>query len=129
MRLLRLISFPTLGLIFALTGTACNDGPAEPESGFVSVTLQSPNGPEGGVVFLVKGDAPSRIVSPGGPLFTRQVADGTSVAVIRDPAGVLGFRMEIPDLGNPPDVEVVEVSGPDDVLRANLDLYSVEISR
>lgn len=103
---------------------ACDSGP---DPGFVTVELVSPQGAEGAFLVEVRGGAAGAAVSADGTVFRHAVAGGERVAVIRDGAGPLSFRLEVADRGEPPAVELLQVAGPDDVLRADLGPYALEV--
>lgn len=108
---------------------ACGDDAPAPEPGFVDVSLTSPNGAEGAAIFLVSEEPVTRAETSSGVAFVRQAPDGSRIVLVRDVGGDLTFRMEVEDIHRPPAVEVLEVAGPDDAVRATLDGYRVEVGR
>lgn len=129
MALFRSLRTPAACLVLALSLSTCgDDGTSGPEPGWLTVELQSPFGAEGAALFFV--DQPVLDVSQA-PLtiFTEEVQGGVRIAVLRATPGGLDFRIEVEDIDDPPTVELLEVAGPDDELRANIDTYRVELRR
>lgn len=116
-----------LGATVAALG--CGDDSAAPEvtPGELTLRLNSPNGAEGAL--LVEIDGPVSVSNQAvGGLYTVQDGDITRVLVVMDEAGEIQFRITVPDVQLAPEYRIIEVSGPDDSLRAVLDGYTLEFT-
>jgi hypothetical protein len=115
-------------LTVSLALAACEDELPGPEPGWMTVTIDSPHGAEGAAMLFV--DQPIGQVSQG-PLrvFRREVDGGVRLAVMRAIPGGLNFRMQVEDVHQPPTVTLLQVGGPDNELRGDLDGYLVELAR
>lgn len=120
---------PTLVIFLAAAlVAACDDEMPGPEPGWMTVVIESPHEAEGGVVLLF--DQPIGRTSQGPVrIFRRDVEGGVRVAALREIPGGLDFRVEVEDVHQPPAVELLQVAGPDNELRADLDAYTVELRR
>lgn len=110
---------------------ACGDG-AGPVSGpgTLTATVESPVGSEGAAVLVVFGDGVEGVRQSGdGWLYSERSGDSVTVVVVADQPGVLTFGVDVADTTLAPLAEVLQVSGPDDELRANPSSYSVEFRR
>jgi hypothetical protein len=115
-------------LLAAVALGACEDDLPGPEPGTLTLVITSPNGPEGAA--LVHLDQPVEWTA-GGILsvYEREAGGGVYLALVRVVAGQLQVELEVADLRDPPAVELLQVAGPDDELRADLGLYTVELRR
>lgn len=97
--------------------------------GDMTATLVSPNGNEGSAVLELTSGTILAITTPETyeRVYGVPTAPGRIVIVRRDP-GQITFRLVADDIDNPPEIRVVEVAGPDDVLRADLSRYSVKLT-
>ena len=112
-----------LAVAAACGGDATTSGPSTP----LVVRLRSPNTVEGAAVFRVRGAGVPEPQAEAGTLFTRPLADGWSVVVLLDTAGVPRFR--VPTDAEAVQVELVQVAAPDNTLRTDLSGYTVEVAR
>lgn len=123
-RALRVAALATL-----LVGTAaCGDqGPAS-GPGELTVRVVSPNGAEGAAVVHLVGDGMGALSPVDGRVFGGQDGDTLRVVVVNEAGGELRFQLAVADTTVKPQGVLVEVSGPDDQLRA-LTGYTLEIRR
>ena len=116
-------------LLAPLSLTACggDDGPIDIPGGpgTVSLTLESPNGPEGGVLVHLIGNGATNVTSAVGDLFTSVSGDTVKVLLLRQDPGELGFSFTLPDTTRRPGIQIQQVTGGDNQLRANLSTYSM----
>lgn len=117
-------------VLVALVATlaACGDGSGPPEvaPGQVDVLLESPHGPEGAL--LVELDvAISSLQAVGGEVF-QEAADGRTRLLALDDAGEIRFRIGVPDTKRTVTYRIIEVAGPDNVLRGDLSGYALAFS-
>ena len=117
---------PVLAVAAAL---ACGDpsdqaGPAQ--EGPVRVILVSPNGPEGAALFEMPIDGIVSVRAPVGAVFESQAAGRRQVALFASQPIQLVLELTVADQAHPPDVRLVQVSGPDDQARP-LTGYRVQV--
>lgn len=108
---------------------ACgSDGGGEPRQSVTwSAQLVSPNGAEGAAVLELDG-AVAATRTPAGTRVMHHVDGGvTRVVVVRDEPGQLSFELDLAGRGAAPAASVIEVSGPDDALRASTTGYRVSL--
>jgi hypothetical protein len=105
---------------------ACSDGPAAPPGSPDRLgVLQSPHGPEGAAVLEVSG-GPFLEVRPDGGELHAGTADGvTRIVVVQHEPGEIRFRVRMDPSTPDPVVRILQVAGPDDVLRRDLSAYRV----
>lgn len=113
----------------SLLASACDLGPpAGP--GTMTATVVSPNGAEGSALVLVYGPGIRSVGALDGRVFGEQQGDTVRVVVVRDDAGgTLRFSLEVADTTQSFTGVVLDVAGPDDVLRGGASAYAVEIHR
>jgi hypothetical protein len=115
-------------LAAALPLVGCDDDLPGPEPGTLIVVITSPHGAEGAALLRV--DQPVEWTAGGlVSVYERESAGGVILALVRQVAGPLQIELEVVDLRDPPTVELLQVAGPDDELRTDLDLYTVELRR
>lgn len=119
---------------WAITGlvllmTACLDEGPQSGPGTVTGTIVGPNGPEGAARVTLLGPGIGS-VSPVGSaqVYVRSIPGATEIVVIHPTGGELAFEVAVADTTAPPATVIQEIAGPDDELRASLDVYSVEYS-
>jgi hypothetical protein len=88
----------------------------------------SPNGAEGAAMVTLVGPGIREIAAAGGRVFSWPHGDTVVVVVVNESGGDLSFDVSVADTTRPPTGVLVEVSGPDDRIRA-LAGYSLEIRR
>lgn len=94
------------------------------------VELTSPNGAEGSAVFEIKTPASLGVVSSsvGEVYYEHNYGLETSrVVVIMEQPGAVGFRIHAQEVGDLPDVTLLQVADGSDQLRADLNGYGVEV--
>ena len=117
-----------LGLL--LVAAACSDQAPVSGPGTMTATLRSPNGTEGAAVLALLGDGVGNVTPVGATeAYVREGDSQLRVVLVNLSGGDLSFRVAVPDTTDPPAFVIEEVAGPDDVLRTDLDAYSVEFSR
>jgi len=109
--------------------TACLDEGPQSGPGTVTGTIAGPNGPEGAARITLIGPGIGS-VSPVGAaqVFVRSVPGATEIVVIHPTGGALAFEVAVADTTSPPAAVIQEIAGPDDELRASLDVYTVDFS-
>lgn len=114
----------------AVLMAACGDAGPRSGPGTLTATILSPNGDEGAAVVLVFGPGITGVESLDGRAFSQQRGDTLTVVVVREgDAGTLRFALSVADTTRSFAGTIVEVSGPDDMLRMPLSGYRVEIRR
>jgi hypothetical protein len=121
---------PPIALV-ALLLTACGggDGPIDLPGGpgTMTATLESPNGPEGGVLIHLIGNGATSVTAPVGDLFTSVSGDTVKVLLLREDPGELEFGFSLPDTTRQPNIQILQVTGADNRLRANLAAYTLRV--
>lgn len=120
-----------LGILLAATVLAflaCGDeGPSEPPPGAGDLVahLISPFGNEGAAVFETTDAGISSVACDGCDVYHNRV-DGTSrIVVLMDGSGELRFTISVTDRQSPPELQVIEVAGPDNQARDDVSVYAV----
>ena len=113
---------------FLPVAVACGDqGPASgPE--MLTVQVVSPNGAEGAALVRLIGPGLGDVTPDAGRAFSDLRGDTLNVVVVNEAGGDLRFRVALADTTRPPQGVLLEVSGPDDAVRA-LAGYAVEVRR
>lgn len=113
--------------LVAVLGTAgCGDrGPAS-APGPLTVTVISPNGAEGAALLKLVGRGMGAIAPSEGRVFSETRGDTAYVVVVNVAGGGLRFTVEVADTTRRPTGTLVEVSAPDDRIRA-LAGYRLEV--
>lgn len=111
-------------LIVTLAIATCSDGVGpdpDPTPGTVTYRLATPSGSSEGA-FLVR--VPAAEMLGAGPadgvstVVVRAAGDLTYIAVVyRFATQSVAVSLEVPDVASPPELTLVQVAGPDDVLR------------
>jgi hypothetical protein len=111
-----------------LAAAACGSDSGEPRQSLsYSVELESPNGAEGAAVLEIDGDVAAVRGPAGARILTHDANGATRVIVVLDQPGTIAFELDLAERGPSPEASVVEVSGPDDALRATTAGYSVSV--
>lgn len=124
---LRRLSILSLAAL-TLLGAGCEDAPP-PGPGTLTVTLASPNQAEGAARLRLVGPGMGTATPLEGELHLRRRGDTLSVLVLRPDSGALRFLLEVEDTTRRPRGLVLQVAGPDNVIRAALRGYAVEVRR
>jgi hypothetical protein len=120
-----LLVFP-LALLTSLYG--CGSEDPGPTPGVLTVTLVSPNGPEGAAHVKLFGEGIVEVRPLDARTFSNVRGDTVDVVLVRDQPGDLRFQVALADETRVPTAAVLEVAGGDDRLRANLQSYRVELA-
>lgn len=105
---------------------ACGSDSGEPRpSATWSAVLESPFGDEGAAVLELEGDVVAARAPQGTRVMHNRSGGVTRLVVVRDEPGTITFEIDLPEGDAAPAATVVEVSGPDDALRATTSGYSV----
>jgi uncharacterized lipoprotein YajG len=115
-------------LAAALLLTGCDDAPVS-GPGTLTVTLTSPNPAEGAARVRLVGRGMGSVSALEGEVHTRVRGDTVSVLVLRQDPGILRFLVQVEDTTRKPRAAVVQVAGPDNVIRPALMGYGVEVGR
>lgn len=112
----------------ALLAGCGSDGGGEPRQSIGwSAQLVSPNGAEGAAVLELDGVV-AATRAPAGTRVMHHVSGGvTRVVVVREEPGQIAFELDLAERGAAPAASVIEVSGPDDALRAPATGYRVSL--
>lgn len=112
----------------ALLSSCGSDGGGEPRQSVTwTAQLVSPNGDEGAAVLELDG-AVAATRAPAGTRVMHHVDGGvTRIVVVRDQPGQLSFEVDLAERGAAPAASVIEVSGPDDALRASTEGYRLSL--
>lgn len=121
----------------ALIAVACDEGVAPPEPpnepppqpvpGNMVAVLVSPNGAEGAAVFETTSDAISDVTVDAGDVFFGTLTGTTRIIVVLDPPGEIRFTIAVDDVNQPPSLHLIEVADGDNVTRAGLRDYSIQL--
>lgn len=111
-----------------LGAAACGDAGPESGPGTLTASVSSPNGAEGAAMVLLIGEGLGDVSPVDGRVFGLRTGDTLRVVVVNEEGGALRFAVQVPDTTRHPQAVLVEVSGPDDQLRAMAG-YSVELRR
>lgn len=114
----------------AVLAVSCGDAGPRSGPGTLTATLVSPHGDEGAAVVEVFGPGITGVASVDGRAFSERRGDTVRVVVVREEgAGVLRFTLSVADTTQLFGGTVLEVAGPDDVLRSAVSTYTLEIVR
>lgn len=116
------------GAALVLAAGACGDAGPASGPGVLTARVVSPNGAEGAALVTLVGPGIEGIAAAGGRVFSEVHGDTVVVVVVNEAGGDLSFGVSLADTTRPPTAALVEVSGPDDRIRA-LTGYSLEIRR
>jgi hypothetical protein len=98
--------------------------------GFLLATLVSPLGNEASAVFELTGGVGLGTVSaPGGQVFYEHFGGSTRIIVVLNDPGEVRFRVRTEDVGQPPEVSVIQVADGENRLRTSLSGYTVRLTR
>ena len=117
--------------LLALTFAGCDStGPDGPGPGPLEATLISPSGGgEASAVFELTGGVGLGSVSMvGGEVFYQHFGGSTRIVAVRDDPGVIRFQIWTDDLGQLPEVRVIQVADGENQLRTALSSYSVQVA-
>ena len=106
----------------------CGDRGPESGPGVLTATVESPNRAEGAAVLQLVGDRILKISPIEGRVFSEHHGDTVLVVVVNDAGGRLRFGVEVTDTTRRPVGTLLEVAGPDDVIRG-LGGYALDIRR
>lgn len=118
--------------LLALNVGACDSlGPDEPKGpGSLLATLVSPMGNEASAVFeLTGGVGLGSVSSFGGEVFYQHFGGSTRIVVVMNDPGEIRFKVWTEDVGQLPDVTVIQVADGEDQLRTSLSGYTVRFAR
>ena len=104
---------------------ACDDPVGDQAT--MLATLVSPNGAEGAALVELPVDGVSGVTAVDGEVLELIQGGRRQIAIVRDAPGPISFRFTFADETRPPEVRVVQVSGPDDTPRA-LAGYRVDVT-
>lgn len=120
-------SMVLLAVAMALTGC---DSPSEaaPTPGEVEGVLESPDGNEGGMVAELVGPDIEEVRVFTGNAFTHQEGDTTRLVIIRPTGGTIRFRAEVPNVHEPPEARLLEVTDQANEAPPSLSDYRIEFA-
>ncbi len=103
----------------------CNDS----QPGEIEVFLVSPNGLEAAVIVELDGVF-DQISAPASAVVFSEVVDGrTRVAIIMRTYGDVWFSVFVPSVSDPPQARVLEVAGPKNEIRDDVESYALQFGR
>lgn len=115
-----------LALLVLPALAACGDGTgASSAGGEYIAALQSPHGPEGAALLELTGEGIESVAGSSVSLFQLPVSGGRRLMLVREPAGVIEFRVRVAEGHEPPDARVLQVVDPNDQVRPSTDGYRV----
>ena len=118
---------PVVLMLALLTLAACGDQGPESGPGTVTAELVGPEASQGAAEIRLVGSGVQAVTAIDGRAFSRRRGDTTVVVIARETAGPLRFSVQLLDTTKAPVATVVEVAGPDNVLRTNPAGYSVRM--
>ena len=119
----RLLTF----IVVIAWAVGCDDGPPVP--GALRVYVVSPNGLESAAIVELDGLFDQVEAAPSGTVFS-EVTDGrTRIVVIMRSQGDVWFQVFVPNINEPPTATVLEIAGPSNDLRSDLDGYRLQFER
>ncbi len=114
-------------LVVIAWAVGCDDGPPVP--GALTVYVVSPNGLESAAIVELDGVFDQVEAAPTGAVFS-EVADGrTRIVVVMRSQGDVWFQVFVPNVNEPPAATVLEVAGPSNDLRADLEGYRLQFEQ
>jgi len=118
-----------LGLLLLASGACDSTGPDGPQGpGALMATLISPNGAEASAVFELTGGIDLSFVSTvGGEAFYQHSGGSSRIVVVLDDPGEIQFRVGTEDVGELPEVTVIQVADGANNLRASVSGYEVRV--
>jgi hypothetical protein len=114
-----------IGLVLVVSASGCG---TEPLYRAFEASVISPNGPEGAAVLELDGTFPEVVAPSGTQIFTHTSGGVTRVVLVLTNPGTLEFTVTLDDVGEAPDVRVIEVADGSNGLRASLSGYHVEFA-
>jgi len=105
----------------------CDDGPPVP--GALTVYVVSPNGRESAAIVELDGVFDQVESAPTSAVFSEVVYGRTRFVVVMRSGGDVWFQVFVPDVNEPPTATVLEVAGPSNDLRADLEGYRLQFER
>ncbi|MSR37120.1 MAG: hypothetical protein EXR95_10865 [Gemmatimonadetes bacterium] len=103
---------------------ACDD--PVPREGLVRATLVSPNGLEGAALFEVPVEGVLSVKARVGLVLESRAAGTRQLAVVLSKPDTIALELLVADAQRPPTLRLLQVSGPDDRMRA-LTGYQIRI--
>lgn len=115
--------------VATLAAVGCADEGPIAGPGTLTARLVSPNGAEGGALLTVFGPGIGEVTPASGELHWQRRGDTLRVLLLDVDGGELGFSVAVDDTTRMPESVVLQVAGPDDVSRADLSGYALELRR
>lgn len=120
------VALVLLGLVLGACDSTGPEGPKGP--GALVATLVSPNGNEASAVFEITGGIDLSFVSTvGGEAFYQHSGGSSRVVVVLDDPGEIQFRVGAEDVGELPQISVIQVADGDNHLRSSVSGYEVRV--
>ena len=118
-----------LVFLFFVAGACDSTGPDGPKGpGALTATLVSPNGAEASAVFEFTGGVDLSFVSVvGGEAFYQHSGGSSRVVVVLDDPGEIQFRVGTADVGEIPQVTVIQVADGNNDLRPSVSGYEIRV--
>ena len=117
-------------IAMALVVAGCLEEAPVSGPGTITATVVGPNGAEGAAVVVLLEAGVTNVEGVGDTeAFSEPGANATQVVLINPTGGALTFRADVTDTTLPPASVVQQVAGPDDELRPDVTVYSLEYTR
>ncbi|MDH3457522.1 MAG: hypothetical protein OER90_11855 [Gemmatimonadota bacterium] len=120
-------ALPVAGLVLVLLASVMGCG-TEPLYRSFDASVISPNGLEGAVVLELEGTFLGVTAPSGSQVFTHASEGVTRVVIVLTNPGNIQFTLTLDDLGEAPDVRIIEVADGANELRVPLRGYRVEFT-
>jgi len=106
-----------------------NAGCSDSQPGEIEVFLLSPNGREAAAIVELEGMF-DQVTAPTSAVVFSEIVDGrTRVAIMMRNFGDVWFRVFVPSLSDPPAARVLEVAGPNNEIRDDVEGYTLQFGR
>jgi hypothetical protein len=106
-----------------------NVGCSDSQPGEIEVFLLSPNGREAAAIVELEGIF-DQVTAPASAVVLSEIVDGrTRVAILMRSFGDVWFRVFVPSVSDPPAARVLEVAGPNNEIRNDVEGYALQFGR
>jgi len=120
---MRMPALLSCALLFGY-GLGCSDGTGGGGPAEMTFRLDSPHGDEAAFLVRISGALSGEPWAPGARSEPREVDAGVVLAVVAREPGMLKLVLPVEDKEDPPELQILQVVGPDNRLRSDLSGYS-----